>query len=161
MQAVRLSPTRCSISQPQGAFKRSRVSKIFARPKFSRFDRSFFNQLNFALEGSQCFVLRCVACALYRLLPDFHSRGKISFATFKFSGDRSLTPMNRREKPIAADCPRAQASISDYMLVFRSIRGLPTTAATPLLLTLLSACVHIQHLQTKIRNDSHLQVQPA
>ena len=40
--------------------------------------------------------------------------------------------MIRREKPIAADCPRAQASIGGYMLVVRSIRGLPTTAATPL-----------------------------
>ena len=68
--------------------------------------------------------------------------------------------MIRREKPIAAECPRAQASIGGYMLVVRSIRGLPTTAATPLLLTVLSACVHIQHLQIKIRNDSHLQLRP-
>ena len=34
-------------------------------------------------------------------------------------------------------------------------------AAKILLLTLLSACVHIQHLQIRIGNDSHLHVQPA
>ena len=30
--------------------------------------------------------------------------------------------------------------------------------AKPLLLTVLSGCVHIQHLRIKIRNDSHLQL---
>ena len=41
----------------------------------------------------------------------------------------------RREKPIAADYPRAGASIGGYILVVRTIRGLPTKPATPLLLS--------------------------